>query len=299
MASPGSARTPGSEITNFPPTPEAVEAEPTPEHETAEQECPPSVEAARTHVAPEDNTTPTPAPESPTPVRASDNEATPASASIEAAPPLTPEHSTMPTPAPESNATPTPAPEEDDAFWAAAADAASSAEADTLELAVRRINAARAVAAAAPEPEPMAAEPTAAPQLIAGFSSPSRWAADGRADVEMATRAPPPPPYNTPSSEERHARLEPHLLRLRRRGDGRPRARARLPLKPKTKTREDPSPEISSYTYLNPCMRKPVLRVLYVLVFGDFVPSSKLALLLLWCFVVHRGLSHASMLAYI
>lgn len=30
MASPGSARTPGSEITNFPPTPEAVEAEPTP-----------------------------------------------------------------------------------------------------------------------------------------------------------------------------------------------------------------------------------------------------------------------------
>ena len=48
-----------------------------------------------------------------------------------------------------------------------------------------------------PVAEPAAAE---APQLVAGFSSPSRWAADGQNDVETITRAP-PTPCNTPSSD--------------------------------------------------------------------------------------------------
>ena len=52
-----------------------------------------------------------------------------------------------------------------------------------------------------PLPEPVA-EPAAAeaPQLVAGFSSPSRWAADGQNDVETITWAP-PTPCNTPSSD--------------------------------------------------------------------------------------------------
>ena len=61
-------------------------------------------------------------------------------------------------------------------------------------------------AAAATEPAAMETEPVAepataeAPQLVAGFSSPSRWAADGQNDVETITRAP-PTPCNTPSSD--------------------------------------------------------------------------------------------------
>ena len=151
---------------------------------------------------------------------------------------------------------PVPAPRDDDAFWAAAADAASQAEAEALSRAAPEpepaaMDEAEPVpapteapeqpaaapeaepaaeplsepAAAAPEPaaletepavepvaEPVAepaaveaepvAEPAAAeaPQLVAGFSSPSRWAADGQNDVETITRAP-PTPCNTPSSD--------------------------------------------------------------------------------------------------
>ena len=153
----------------------------------------------------------------------------------------------------------------DDAFWAAAADAASQAEAEALEApapvepraapeptamdetepvpapteapeqpaaAPEAEPAAEPLsepAAAAPEPAAMETEPVAepaaaaetmeaepatepatepvaepaaaeAPQLVAGFSSPSRWAADGQNDVETITRAP-PTPCNTPSSD--------------------------------------------------------------------------------------------------